>query len=208
MTIKALLFDMDGTLIDSMHLWTQAFNEHLSQYGKSVDFSHGKYGGSPIECILSEVLEQDESIDYPTLIQNIKSRAKELLTTEKVKFMPGAKEFVEKNVLTKKCAICSGSEPDVIKAVIGNLNISNNFEVLLSAEEVSQGKPAPDVWLEAARRIGVKPEECIVFEDAVSGMVGGKKAGMKVIGIVKEKSDKFPADKLYHSFEEIKLEEI
>lgn len=207
MTIKAILFDMDGTLVDSMHLWTQAFNEYLKPYNKSVDFSHGKYGGSPIEFILSEVLEHNSKINYQQLILNIKNRAKELLTKEALAFMPGAKEFVEQQNKTKKCAVCSGSALDVIQTVMNNLEFSSNFEELISAEDVPKGKPAPDVWLEAAKRLNVKPEECLVIEDAISGMIGGKEAGMKVIGIVKEHNfNKFPADELYTSFTEIKLE--
>ena len=206
--IKAILFDMDGTVVDSMPLWTQAFNENLLQYNKSIDFSHGKYGGSPIEYILQEVFEKDTSVDYDTLIANILVRAKELLTTTKLEFMPGAREFIEKHGQDKKCAICSGSAPDVIQAIFSNLEFASHFQELLSATEVPNGKPAPDVWLEAAKRLNVKPEECLVVEDARSGMIGGKKAGMKVIGIVRDVNEVYPADKIYSSFTEVKLEDL
>lgn len=208
MTIKAILFDLDGTLVDSMQYYKQAFDENLLTYNKTISFEHGKYGGTPVLEILYEIFDNNPDIPYDELTSNILSRSKELLTTKRIPFMIGAQDFLKENEGKYMFAVCSGSEKDVISSILSKLGYEKYFKELISSNDVPHGKPAPDVWLEAAKRLRVKPEECLVIEDAVSGMIGGKEAGMKVIGIVKEKSDKFPADRLYNSFDEINFNEI
>jgi HAD superfamily hydrolase (TIGR01509 family) len=208
MTIKALLFDLDGTLVDSMGLYEQAFNEFLKPYNKTISFTQGQFGGRPVKEILHTIFENNSDIDYEVLTESILSRAQELLTTQPIPFLSGVEEFLTINKDNYIFAICSGSEKTVIEKIITNLEYKEYFKEFISANEVPKGKPAPDIWLEAAKRLQVKPEECIVFEDATAGMIGAKEAGMKVIGIVQGNSEKFPADKIYTSFAEINLREI
>jgi len=89
------------------------------------------------------------------------------------------------------------------------LKIRSKFDAIASTEEVGKGKPAPDVFLLAAKRIGVSPEDCVVIEDGLAGMIGAKRAGMKCIALVPEGSNAdYPVDIIVHSLKDLTIEKI
>jgi HAD superfamily hydrolase (TIGR01509 family) len=94
----------------------------------------------------------------------------------------------------KPLAVASASELATIDLILGKLSLRDRFDAIASTEEVSRGKPAPDVFLLAAKRLGVAPEHCIVIEDAISGMTGAKAAGMRVIALWNHEPRELPAD--------------
>lgn len=107
-----------------------------------------------------------------------------------------------------KTAIASSSHMEIIQIVVSRLKIDNYLNNLISGEELKRGKPYPDIFLEAAKKLNTDPAECVVFEDAESGVIAGKRAGMKVIAVPNQytKSHNFSkADKIVASLKEINL---
>lgn len=202
---KAILFDLDGTLVDTMDLYKQAFNEHLKPYGKEVNFDNGKYGGTPVKEILKDIFTNQTTIPIEELTEEILKTSKELLLTKQIDLIPGVNDFLEKYKEEYLFAIGSGSQKEVITHIVKAVNKETYFKELISTHEVEKGKPHPDIWIEAAKRLNVKPSECIVVEDAISGMLGGIAAGMRVIGVVKDVNKEYPTKELYESFNDIKL---
>jgi HAD superfamily hydrolase (TIGR01509 family) len=105
------------------------------------------------------------------------------LYREKIPFLPGAVEAVNLAARHFPTALASGSHPSLIDAVTHDPWMLGKFQLIISADEIGVGKPAPDIYLEAARRLGVWPEECICLEDSGNGILSGKRAGMKVIAV-------------------------
>ena len=101
-----------------------------------------------------------------------------------VPLKPGVPEFLKycrENGIRTGIGTSNGSE--IVDAVLTSLNVKEYFDVVVTACEVAHGKPEPDIYLEVAKRLGVKPEECLVFEDIPAGIMAGKAAGMPVIAV-------------------------
>lgn len=105
-------------------------------------------------------------------------------------------------------AVASGSPLNFVVEIVSALNLNQYFSTLVSSEEVAFGKPAPDVFLEAARRLKIRPEDCLVIEDGRSGMAAAKAAGMKCIGLVGNFNDDYPTNLLVESLEKITKEYV
>lgn len=130
---------------------------------------------------LKQFYNIDESID---VLMEKRDRVFQNFLRDHIVAMPGVlgliKELKKNNI---KIAIASSSVPDHIDFVVKGLNIKDNFDVILSAFKVKRGKPFPDVYLEAANKLKVAPSECVVLEDAQSGVESGHNAGMRVIAV-------------------------
>lgn len=182
---EAVLFDMDGLMIDSESLQSQSFEAVLREYGKSPVYNDQgiiqTVGISARDnwALLRERYGVQEEIDV--LIKK-KRNVYAALLQGSVAPMPGLMDLLGdiKDKPTKK-AIVSSSARQHIDIVVTTLAISDCFDSLVSGEEVSQGKPSPGVFLEAAKRLQVRPEGCVVLEDAPNGVEAAKTAGMKVI---------------------------
>ncbi len=184
--IKAVIFDMDGLLIDSEPMWRKSEMKIFREQDISLseDDCRGTTG-----MRVDEVVRHWSAI-YPEANLNIEKMAKDILdevchlveTTGEA--LPGVTETVNffKN-LGLPLAIASASGYDLIDKVITRINLKDAFVVIQSAEFMKYGKPHPEVFLETALRLGVKPEECLVFEDSVYGVLAGKAAKMKVVAV-------------------------
>src|SRR5262249_36294983 len=99
--------------------------------------------------------------------------------------VPGALPLVERlHRGGRPLAVASSSPPAFIERVLGCLGVRNRFAVVISSTEVAHGKPAPDVFLAAARKLGVEPTECVVIEDSVNGILAARRAGMRCVALV------------------------
>jgi len=208
--VEAVIFDMDGVIIDSEPLWKIAIIKVMKQEG--YDFT--------IEmCNRTKGMRMDEvavfwknelNADFNPNLINIRVITELInLVKEQGKEINGLKNLLEyikgQNL---KIALASSSTMQIINVVLEKLKIKQYFEVIHSAENEEYGKPHPQVFITTATKLSVKPEECLVIEDSLHGVIAGKAAKMKVIAmpeIGEPKINKFSvADWIVDSLDEIK----
>ena len=184
--IKAVIFDMDGLLIDSEPLWQKAEIEVFREV--NVFLNH-------ILCRQTTGLRIDEVVDYwyhkfpwksigkRELTEDIIKRVIELISREG-EAKHGVGEILDfltrKNV---KIALASSSAYSIIDTVLNRLGIKEVFEEIYSAAEEEYGKPHPGVYLTTAKKLQIKPQECLVLEDSLNGVIAAKAAQMKCVAI-------------------------
>ncbi len=182
---NAVIFDLDGTLVDSMWMWHAIDIEYLGRFHISVPegLQNAIEGFS-----FSETAHYfKERFHLPDSIEKIKAdwnqMAKEKYEKE-VPLKPGVVEFLDhckaKDILL---GIATSNSRELVDAVIRGLHLENYFDCVMTACEVKKGKPAPDIYLAVADKLSVSPSECLVFEDIVPGILAGKNAGMRVCAV-------------------------
>lgn len=206
--IKAIIFDMDGVISDTQKIHSKVEAELLNRYGYNFtpeDITQ-KYAGVRTTEFFGELLKGKEQ-DIAGLL-NKKQENMIKLAKQHVDPMPGIFELIAFAKTIGPIAVASASDMNYVQTVLTTLKIQDKFESITSSEEVKKGKPAPDTFLLAAKRINTKPENCLVIEDGISGMIAAKKAGMKCIGLVPDRNakDKYPATILVESLKEINKE--
>lgn len=184
--IKAVIFDLDGTLVDSEPNYFESDRRLLAEYGIQ-DFDaelKSKYIGIGSRAMLEDIMKNyqiNESIENLLVKKNQYyleiARQNTVVFAEMKKFLHGVKER------GYAMALASGSSPEVIEVILEVTELKPYFEVILSAEDVKKGKPAPDIFLEAAKRLGISPESCLVIEDSQYGVEAAKSAAMYCIAL-------------------------
>ncbi|MEV0041600.1 HAD family phosphatase [Streptomyces sp. NPDC050804] len=182
----AVIFDLDGTLVDSEPNYYEAGRRLLAQYGVT-GFTwehHTRFIGIGTRETL-EALREEYGIDAP--VDELLA-GKNRLYLERVRVstevFPQMRKFVERlHAEGVPMAVASGSSRAAIDMALGVTGLDGYFTTTVSAEEVAHGKPRPDVFLEAARRLGAVPAGCVVVEDAGPGVVAAHAAGMRCIAI-------------------------
>lgn len=211
--IKAVIFDLDGTLVDSMGLWKEIDIAFLKERGIEYheDLQDKIEGMSFAETAVfcKEYYHLSESAEQLQEIWN--EMAKDKYRYE-VLPKPGVMAFLER---LKERGIKMGIATSNSHELIGAVNDAHHFDAymdcIVSACSVERGKPAPDVYFEAARQLGVKPEECLVFEDVIKGIEAGKNAGMRVCAVedafsaAQREKKKEISDYYIETYEEIML---
>lgn len=189
-TKEAVIFDLDGTIVDSMWVWPQVDIEFLGQHGYELpdDLQRELDGKSFYECAVYirnrfHLQETEEELMY---IWN--EMALEMYSTQ-VKVKPGVEAFLKKiKAAGIKTGIASSNSHVLVEAALNGNGILKYFDSIHTANEVGKGKPAPDIYLLVAEDLGVKPENCLVFEDIVVGIQAGKNAGMETCAVYDEAS--------------------
>lgn len=183
---KAFLFDMDGTLINSEPLHFQSVTDTLSEYGKEyLTFEEHKktYTGTGLQHTFQKESEK-HGLDVPIDIMKEKfhKHLEKLVDKSGLPVMDGVLGFLEAVKATGiKSAIVSGSTERLIKYSLGKSKIPDIFDAIIGIDRYGKPKPDPACYKMAAEILGVKPEECLVFEDALTGIKAALAAGMKVI---------------------------
>jgi len=189
MTIKGLIFDMDGLLIDSEPLWLRAEQLVFATVGIELDpLMFKETTGIRIDDVV-RLRYAEKPWANKSLAQveaEILAEVQRLATTEG-KALPGVYEVLEA-CSASGCiiALASSSPLHMIEAVITHLGIHEYFSVLCSAADEQHGKPHPAVYLTTAARMGLAPDSCLAFEDSMPGVLAAKAAGMQVVAVPDE----------------------
>ncbi len=203
--MNAVIFDMDGVISDTQRIHSDRESKILLRYGVKINPEEisAKYAGVGVNEFFSKLLK-DKNCDIPSLV---KEKWEQMLNLKEGEItpIPGVIELIHKLKDNGfKLAVASASIRPFIERVLTELNIKHEFDAIISTEDVKRGKPEPDVFLLAAEKLGIHPNNCTVIEDGISGMIGAKKAGMKCIGLVHREGD-YPADILVNSLREVNL---
>ena len=182
--IDAVVFDLDGVLIDSEHVWDEARQGLAEERGGrwSENASRDMMGMSSLEW--SRYMREEVGIaEPPEEISAEVVRRLERIYRDDLPLVEGAVEAVERLAAHWPLGLASSSNRELIDLVLELSGLARFFAATVSSEEVARGKPAPDVYLEAARRLGVRPERCAAVEDSENGILAAKAAGMRVLAI-------------------------
>jgi HAD superfamily hydrolase (TIGR01509 family) len=192
--VTAIIFDMDGVIVDSEPRHERAFREvfHEMGYGEThgMDFPQ-YYGRSDRALWIDFIGKHQPPWSLEELTEWKQRRFLEIIRHEQPIFV-GLPELLEKLAARYKLAVASGSFHPVIDEVLAMRGLRRFFPVVVSVQDVGKGKPAPDVFLRAAELLGVSPQSCCVIEDAAAGVEAALAAGMSVIAI----TNSLPAEKL------------
>ena len=193
----AFLFDLDGTLVDTEALWTEAIVEWLADRGAQTtveEIAPVVFGHSwlDIQATLHErfpaLPKTGAEEDANTLRPYYARRA----VNPESQIIPGAVSFLKKVSRIAPCVIVSGSPHDDVVQAAELCGVENLLRFVLGAEDYGRGKPAPDGYLKAASLLEVDASECVVVEDSTAGVQAGRAAGMRVIGV--DRNQRAPQD--------------
>ncbi len=173
---EAALFDLDGVLVDSMPIIREIFEEWARSRGLDPAHVVETVHGRPTVQALADLLPAAEVAAHLAYLT-----AEEIRRSAEMACLPGAKELVTGLPASRWAVVTSGARA-VAWARLASTGLPRP-EVLVTADDVEQGKPAPDCYLLAAARLGVRPAGCVVFEDAPAGVRAGLAAGMRCIGV-------------------------
>ena len=180
---KAIIFDCDGTLVDSMPVHFVAWHETMQRYG--IVFAEERFyslGGVPSDRII-ELLAGEQGI---TLDAIAVAHEKEQAFLDRIDMLVPIRavvEVVRQNRGVKPIAVASGGFRAIIQKQLQQIAMHDWFDAVVTAEDTFKHKPEPDVFLEAARRLGTAPSHCVVFEDADLGVEAARRAGMHCIDV-------------------------
>jgi HAD superfamily hydrolase (TIGR01509 family) len=182
--IEAVIFDLDGVLLDSEQLWDEAreqlARERSGRWHENAQRDMMGMSSTEWSRYMHDVIglpEPPEEISREVVERLAK------LYREHLPVVPGAREAVERLAARWPLGLASSSNRELIDLALELLGVNHLFKATVSSEEVARGKPAPDVYLEAARRLGVDPTHAAAIEDSENGIRAAKAAGMRVIAI-------------------------
>ncbi|MEB2778272.1 HAD family phosphatase [Algoriphagus sp. D3-2-R+10] len=199
--LKAVIFDMDGVICHTNPFHSIAFQQFFSKRNLNpseaeyVEHMYGKNNGYILSHFLGRKIEGEEL----ALLEEEKEGLFREIYKSEVDPISGFMEFFEKLKLEDLLTAVATSAPRAnLDLIISTLGIGNQMQSQLASEDVSKHKPDPEVYLKSAMKLGVKPENCLVFEDSFSGASAGLNAGMKVVGVLSSHSkEQLPSCDLY-----------
>lgn len=207
--LEAIIFDMDGVLVDSEYTYFQSKSQILKEAGHEVEESyHFQFMGTTSEYMW-EQMKQEFSLPLtvPAYVQQMTALRQDMIQRDGVQVIPHVQAFVKRLYDGGlKLAVASSSSLAEIKKNLAEIGLADYFSEVVSTEEVKHSKPAPDVYLAAAERIGVKPENCLGIEDTKNGTGAVRNAGMVCVGFANPafpKQDLAFADIVVSSFADL-----
>jgi HAD superfamily hydrolase (TIGR01509 family) len=182
--VEAVIFDMDGVLVDSEVYWQESREDFARAVGKiwKPEDQRQAMGRSTVGW--AQLMQERLAVDMPidNIIADIKARVIARYE-QRLPVLPGALEAVKKAASAYEVALASGSETSIIQLVMERTGLGEIFDVVVYGDTIPRGKPAPDIYLETARRLGVPPEQAVGIEDSANGIRALKAAGMYAIAV-------------------------
>ncbi len=182
MSIAAVVFDLDGVIIDTEEVWEEVRRAYVAEHGRAFlpDSQQRMMGMSTREW--SRHLAEDVGVGLPAerVAADVLERMAQRYRTS-LPLIPGAVDAVRRMADAYPVALASSSARILIDQVLATAGLTGVFRVTLSTEEVARGKPAPDVYLEAVARLGLTPEVCAAVEDSSNGLRAAAAAGLAVV---------------------------
>jgi beta-phosphoglucomutase family hydrolase len=181
--IQGLIFDCDGTLTDSMPLHYLAWREVMGRHG--IAFDEDRFyalGGMPTDKIIA-MLAQEHGVSLNALEVAHEKEQAFLDNLHLLEEIPAITAIVRAERGRKRMAVASGGFRSVIEHQVRQIGLDGWFDTIVTAEDTERHKPEPDVFLEAARRLGVAPDKCRVYEDSELGIEAARRAGMSCVDV-------------------------
>jgi HAD superfamily hydrolase (TIGR01509 family) len=179
--VRAVIFDLDGTLIDSYEAHVESFRRALSRFGLTVkDEEIYRRFGKPAKQIIKEILPENQ---HRHIDEIVRYKRLEFIETSKDMQVFDGVEILLKYLKDKGFKIClatSADSPSVIR-VVNKFDLKNYFDVIISSNDVTEAKPNPEMFIQASKRLEVQPKNCLVIGDSPFDVIAAKKADMKII---------------------------
>ena len=203
---------MDSTIVNLLSFHKLAWIVTFAKRGRNFTDDDFKWANArKNEEIIPHLLGQKMSLEEVNLIANEKEVTFRRLVKDNIKALPGAVELIQSLAEVKmQLALVSSTPKENIELITENLGIKKYFSLFINGDDVKEGKPSPQGFLLAAKKLGVEPKNCVVMEDAVVGVRAAKRAGMYCIAIANTypKKDITEADIVVNSLEEITVKMI
>jgi len=195
---RGAIFDWDGVIINSARHHEASWERLAKELNKPLPEGHFKRGfGMKNEVIFPELLRWTNDPEEIRILSLRKEAIyRDVVREQGVSALPGVEAWLKRlRNAEVACVIASSTHRENITTTLGVLGLKDFFAGLVTAEDVKRGKPDPEVFLTAAKRIGVEPQDGVVFEDALVGIAAAQAAGMRVVGVATTE----PREKLAHA---------
>jgi HAD superfamily hydrolase (TIGR01509 family) len=186
MSYRAVLFDMDGVIVDSEPLHVATFQAVLKRYGHDLTDDHYKqhFAGKTDEAGFKQYFDFiGETVNLPVIMDE-KARAYLELAADQLLPYPGVIELIQDLAARDiPMALVTGSLRAEAEVTLRAFDITDLFSVVIAAEDITESKPNPEGYLKSAKALGVEPADCIIVEDAPSGVKAARAAGIRCIAV-------------------------
>lgn len=183
----AVIWDFDGTIADTQTIHAKTEVSTLKKYGINISEEEitRRFSGIKLSVIFKTLFDENNiTIGYKESLELKWKMMTEIVKTQKIKFMPGAKELIialfKNNI---KMAIASSSIKSYLDLAIDSLGIRDKFRLVLSGDDIENGKPDPEIFIRSAKALRVENEACLVIEDATAGVIAAQSANMKCVAV-------------------------
>ena len=211
MSVKAVIFDMDGVLIDTEPLSDIHMHAHFKRLGLKVPLNYFEQFRGITTPEFWKIIRENFKLQRTVedLVRETRDGFLNFISSQKIEPILGVVDILQtlqKNNI--RIALASAGSKRRITILLERCKITKYFEFIVSADDIIHGKPHPEIYLKAAKLLKVVPKDCVVIEDAINGILSAKAAGMKVIGFKTSemhKQDLSKADKVVNSLSEITI---
>lgn len=197
--IDAIIFDMDGVIVDSEPLHFELEQAACRDHGIQVPLSEwdGRWHGTKVSYFFKYIINTyGNGVFSVSDLLVYKNKMYLEIAPKKLKPIPGALEYIKKvKEREKKLALTTSSEKELQEMVFGKFNLHPYFNVIVTGDEIEKGKPDPEPYLKTVEKLGIPASQCLVIEDAVNGILSAKAAGCVTVGI----TTSFPAKSLHEA---------